>query len=126
MYPSIPTQYKVFVNERGLFEGFTSGRPGYIRLWALENIMEFNADLSVDELAPGYIAFAGNGAGEVAAFDGTGAVFMLPMIGMEAQYADPIASSFSELAGRFKYSRRPSVVMRVWRQFKFLFHPLRK
>ena len=34
------------------------------------------------------------------AFDGSGAVFMLPMIGMEPQYANRIANSWREVAER--------------------------
>jgi hypothetical protein len=60
-----------------------------------------NDDIEIYQRAPGYLAFAGNGGGEVLAFDEYGAVFMLPMIGMEPQYALKVANTFGELASRF-------------------------
>jgi hypothetical protein len=101
-YPPLPAEYRNYLTGNGAFEGFTFGDPGYIALWTLEDIPRNNADLQVHELAPGYVAFAGNGGGEVLAFDESGAVFMLPMIGMEPQYAIRIADSFVELAARFE------------------------
>jgi hypothetical protein len=38
----------------------------------------------------------------VLAFDRSGFVYKLPMIGMESKYAIKIANSFSELADRFE------------------------
>lgn len=102
MYPPLPDSYTEFLNNRGAFEGFTDGQPGYIAMWKHEELTEFNRDLSVSELAPGFIAFAGNGGGDVLAFDTAGEVFMLPMIGMESRYANRIADSFSELVARFQ------------------------
>lgn len=34
--------------------------------------------------------------------DNTGAVLMLPMIGMEPDFVTPVAGTFEELAGRFE------------------------
>jgi hypothetical protein len=52
--------------------------------------------------APGFLAFAGNGGGEVLAFDAIGAVYMIPLIGMEAEQAIKIADSFAEFAETFE------------------------
>ena len=52
--------------------------------------------------APGFLAFAGNGGGEVLAFDALGAVYMIPLIGMEAEQAVKIANSFTEFAQTFE------------------------
>ena len=52
--------------------------------------------------APGFLAFAGNGGGEVLVFDATGAVYTLPLIGMEPQYAIKIADSLAEFADTFE------------------------
>jgi hypothetical protein len=38
----------------------------------------------------------------VLAFDASGAVFLLPMVGVEPQYAIKIADSFAELEARFE------------------------
>jgi len=48
------------------------------------------------------VAFAGNGGGEIYAFDTVGAVFMLPMIGMEPEAAIKVADDFLELARGFQ------------------------
>lgn len=101
MYPAIPREYEQYLESQGLFEGFTTGNTHYVVLWPLERIPGYNADLSVVEYAPGFVAFAGNGGGEVFAFDAEGAVFQLPMIGMEGQYAIPVAPSFKEFADQF-------------------------
>jgi hypothetical protein len=94
--PAIPTEYLEFIQAHGTFEGFTSdqGEPGYVELWAPEAIPRINKEIEVETLAPGFLAFAGNGGGEVLAFDVAGAVYMLPMIGMEPGCAIQIASDF--------------------------------
>ena len=103
--PKIPAQYTDFVNSKGLFEGFTSddSEPGYLELWTIEDISGNNLDIEIEKYALGFLAFAGNGGGEVLAFDSSGAVYMLPLIGMESRHAKKIAHSFLDLAGRFSY-----------------------
>jgi len=102
--PPIPSEYLEFLSTRELFEGSTinGAPPGYIALWAIEDLAKNNVDIQIEEYAPGYLAFAGNGGGEVLAFDHSGMVFMLPMIGMKADQAVKIADSFTELAARFQ------------------------
>ena len=99
---ALPEQYQAFAEEFGLFEGFIEGDPGYIQLWAPERLQELNSEILIEEFAPDYLAFASNGANELFVFDSTGAVFMLPLIGMESDSAIRIASSFRELARRFR------------------------
>jgi hypothetical protein len=100
----IPVEYEQFLLTHGAFEGFTSGEemPGYVALWSLEEIPGNNTDIEIQRYAPGYLAFAGDGGGEVLAFDASGAVYMLPLIGMEPRCALKVAKSFSELAARFE------------------------
>jgi len=99
----MPSQYVEYIDTNGLFEGFTTDddSPGYIALWNLEEIPGNNRGIDVERLAPGFIAFAGNGGGEVLAFDASGAVFMLPMIGMAPDCAIRVADDFQSLAMRF-------------------------
>ena len=99
---SFPAEYQRYLESHGLFEGNTSGDPGYIALWSIADIPSNNADIRIEEYAPGYLAFAGDGGGEVLAFNSAGEVFMLPLIGMEPRYARKVAASFSELASRFE------------------------
>ncbi|MFP3756239.1 hypothetical protein SB751_20295 [Cupriavidus sp. SIMBA_020] len=104
MLPSIPRQYIDYLAAHGVFEGFTleGARPGYVALWPVKEIAGNNSDVEVETYAPGFLAFAGNGCGELLAFDPTGAVFMLPMIGMAPECAIRIADSFLDLAMRFE------------------------
>lgn len=102
--PDIPAEYEAFLEAHGVFEGFTTGdgQPGYVALWALDDIPGNNADIEIQEYAPGFVAFAGDGGGEVLAFDAFGAVFALPLVGMEPRYAIKVAGSFGELEERFE------------------------
>lgn len=100
---ALPDDLKHFIAKHGLFEGFTcNNSPGYVELWAIENIPEENTTIEMNVYAPGFLAFAGNGGGEVLAFDAAGAVYMIPLIGMEAEQAIKIADSFAELAETFE------------------------
>lgn len=105
MMPSIPNEYINYVRAKGAFEGLTRDEtePGYVALWSLEELAKNNADIEIEMYAPGFVAFGGSGGGEVLAFDATGAVFMLPLIGMEPKYATRIADDFKELTTRFKF-----------------------
>jgi hypothetical protein len=100
--PPLPAEFAQFIATHGAFEGFTSDDPGYIALWPLEEIQANNAGIGIEEYAPGFVAFAGNGGGEVLAFDGSGVVYTLPMIGLAANAAVKVADSFHELAARFE------------------------
>lgn len=61
-----------------------------------------NAAMEADACAPGFIAFAGDGGGEVFMFDNAGAIYLLPMIGMETVAAMPVAENFLELCKGFQ------------------------
>lgn len=56
----------------------------------------------MDVYAPGFRAFAGNGSGQVLAFDAASAVYMIPLIGMKAEQAIKVADSFAEFAETFE------------------------
>ncbi|KQV40169.1 SMI1/KNR4 family protein [Massilia sp. Root335] len=100
---SLPDDLKYFIAEHGLFEGLTrNDSPGYVELWPIEGIPQENKAIEMDVCAPGFLAFAGNGSGEVLAFDAVGAVYMIPLIGMEAESAIKIADSFTEFAETFE------------------------
>jgi hypothetical protein len=99
----LPVELKNFIAERGLFEGFTrNDSPGYVVLWAVDGIPKSNADIEIETYAPGFLAFAGNGGGEILAFDAAGAVYMLPLVGMASDEAIMIASSFSDFSETFE------------------------
>jgi len=100
---ALPDDLKQFITEHGLFEGFTRNDiPGYVELWAIEDIPQENMAIEMEVYAPGFLAFAGNGGGEVLAFDAVGAVYTIPLIGMEVEHAIKIADSFAEFAETFE------------------------
>jgi hypothetical protein len=100
---TVPDNLKHFIAERGLFEGFTrNDSPGYVELWSIEDIPQQNKAIQIDVYAPGFLAFAGNGGGEVLAFDATGTVYMLPLIGMGPEQAIKVADSFAQFAETFE------------------------
>lgn len=102
MSPILPPAYQAFMAERGPFEGDTDGLPGYIAMWSIDELAGLNADFDVRGLAPGFLAFAGDGGCELLAFDAQGQVWMLPAVGMSVDQAWRVAGSFDELARRFR------------------------
>lgn len=70
--------------------------PGYMVLWPADKISQYDAEYQVAKYAPGFLSFGTNGGGELLAFDESGAVFCLPSIGLEPQYASPVADSWEQ------------------------------
>jgi hypothetical protein len=63
---TLPADLKHFIADHGLFEEFTrNDSQGYVELWAVEDIIEENQAIEMGVHAPGFLAFAGNGGGEV-------------------------------------------------------------
>ena len=98
----LPPQYLEFIETTKVVECFTSDEPGYIQFWRVDELDKINADVETELNAPDYFGFGSNGGGEMIAFDKAGAVFKLPFIGMETQYAIRIADSFDELVQRLE------------------------
>ena len=103
LLPSIPNDYVEYIKATGAYECNTheDAQPGYAVLWSFEEIAQGNSDIEIETYAPGFIAFGGDGGGELLVFDGTGAIFMLPMVGMQPDCAIRIAENFQELVSRF-------------------------
>ena len=95
---SLPSDYSQFLRERNGGEGFVG--DNFLILWKAEELEIFNREYEVDQYAPGLLLFGSNGSGEAYGFD-TRSVAMpivrVPFIGMELQYAEPIADSFTDL-----------------------------
>jgi hypothetical protein len=102
--PSIPADYAAYLQARGAFECFVNGDdgPGYAALWPLEQLQDNNAGYGLELYAPGFVAFGSNGGGELLCFDGMGAVYMLPAIGMEPDAAIRVADTFDEFTRSFE------------------------
>jgi len=86
MRPSIPADFLGYVQGEGVDASSTQGDPG--------------DSYHVDENAPGFVGFGSDGGGEMLAFDGSGAVYMIPFVGMCVGDAKKIASSWNEVAAR--------------------------
>ena len=98
----LPEDYVAYLEGDGVSEAATDGDPGYLQLWHPDEIEEMNQKIGVPEIVPGFLGFGSDGGGELLAFDEQGAVFMLPMVGMEARYARKIADSWSDIRERIK------------------------
>jgi hypothetical protein len=83
-------------------EGSLTVEPGWFQLWPPEQVEGWNREYCVHEFAPGFVGFGSNGGGELFAFDASGRVVMLPMIGMSPQTATLVANSWSEFVQKIE------------------------
>ncbi len=84
-----------WINE-GFVEGELSVKPEWYVLWQPEELEEFNQDYQLSDYAPGFVAFGGNGGGELLVVNDASEVFCMPAIGMATDQATKIASSLTE------------------------------
>jgi len=96
----LPNEYVVYAETDGVSEACTEGNPGYFALWHPDEIEANNQNLDIASRAPGFLGFGTDGGGELLVFDATGAVFMLPLVGMEPKHAQRIADSWNEVVQR--------------------------
>ncbi|MHC6526848.1 SMI1/KNR4 family protein [Vibrio splendidus] len=86
-------------------EGFVGEE--YLILWKAEELIPFNKEYEADKYAPGIFLFGSNGGGEGFGFDTRSKPYKIveiPFIGMDLQYATPVAESFTHLLERMKVS----------------------
>lgn len=93
----LPEEYVRYCAGDGPKEGGLSVQPLWFQLWPAGQVEQLNREYRVAEFAPGFLGFGSNGSGELLAFDATGRVFMIPLVGMSAEDARPVADSWSEL-----------------------------
>ncbi|GAA5445230.1 hypothetical protein Misp06_03428 [Microbulbifer sp. NBRC 101763] len=97
MNVTLPQEYIEFLKSSDQLWGETDYELGeYFELEPLDTIEKMNKDIGIVQAAPGFIAFACDGGGEVFVFDESGQIFILPLIGMEPGAAVKLASSWSE------------------------------
>ena len=97
MKVTLPTEYIKFFKSLDQLWGETDYEfGGYFELEPLDKIEKMNNDIGIAQDAPGFIAFACDGGGEVFVFDESGQIFILPLIGMEPSVAVKLASSWNE------------------------------
>jgi hypothetical protein len=90
----LPGEYLNFLRRANGGEGFVG--EAYAMLWRCEDLIEYNRSYEVAELAPGFFLIGSNGGGEAYAFNltsGSSALYQLPFVGMESQYANHVADS---------------------------------
>jgi len=95
MIVQLPSDYVDFISRTKILSAETNVDSD-IEFEPLDQVIEFNSDIEIEDHAPGYIAFACDGGNEVFAFNSEGAVFLLPMVGMEPQVAEKLADSWVE------------------------------
>lgn len=101
---ALPMSYLDFLKAHNGGEGFIG--DNYIIFWRAEELTDFNREYEVATYAPGVLLFASDGGGEGYGFDTEDAampIVRIPFIGMDRQYATPIARDlpglFALLAG---------------------------
>ncbi|PID44177.1 MAG: cell wall assembly protein [Proteobacteria bacterium] len=101
----LPDDYLSVLSESNGGEGFVGEE--YFILWKAEELISFNKEYEVEKYAPGIFLFGSNGGGEGFGFDTRTKpykVVEIPFIGMDLQYATPVADSFTHLLERMKAS----------------------
>jgi hypothetical protein len=68
--------------------------PWICEFWPLAEVEQRNSDYEVTSNAPGYLAFASNGGGEMYAICPSGAIVCLAFVGMSPREAMLIADSW--------------------------------
>jgi hypothetical protein len=99
---TLPTQYVLYFAGDGPKEGELAIEPGWFQLWSPADAERLNREYHVQQVAPGFLGFGSNGGGEMLAFDAEGRVVMIPFVGLSADEARPVASSWSEFVERIK------------------------
>lgn len=98
---ALPQSYLDFLKHHNGGEGFIGEE--YFIFWQAQELSDFNRDYQVETYAPGIFLFGADGAGEGYGFDIEDAampIVRVPFIGMERQYAEPVAQSLTELFAR--------------------------
>lgn len=98
---ALPENYLEFLRAHNGGEGFIG--DNYIVFWEAEEVIDFNREYEVESYAPGIFLFASDGGGEGYGFDTLDAampVVRIPFIGIERQYAIPVASDLPDLFAR--------------------------
>ncbi|OWP71540.1 SMI1/KNR4 family protein [Pseudomonas sp. K2I15] len=79
-------------------EGFIGDH--YMVFWEAQELADFNREYEVETYAPGIFLFGSDGGGEGYGFDTNEAlmpIVRIPLIGMERQYAEPVARDVPDL-----------------------------
>jgi hypothetical protein len=108
----LPSDYIAFLRRFNGGEGPLSFEPGWVQLWAADEVLDLNAGYGVCELWPDYLAIGTNGGGELMLFErlGTrfGPIVMIPYIPLDPDLRVGVCSSFAHLINGLDTSEAPS------------------
>lgn len=80
-------------------EGFVGDDGGYLQLWAVEEIVEYNQTLDAGRLVPGVVLFASNGADDLYGVGTVGGHLeygVYPAVGLDAKSGERLAGGWTE------------------------------
>jgi hypothetical protein len=103
---NFPESYKRFMTECDGGEGFVGDR--HLILWRMSELIGFNMEYEVAQYASGLLIFGSNGGGEAFAFDIRDAkmkIVMVPFIGMNLEYARPLAGTFENFLSNLAHEK---------------------
>lgn len=92
----LPTDYEQFMRKMNGGEGFVGN--GYVIIYPIEKLLEYNSGYRFEEYVPGLFLFGTNGGGEAFAFDRRNedwSIVMVPFIPLELREAVTIAPRFA-------------------------------
>ncbi|RPJ52068.1 MAG: SMI1/KNR4 family protein [Acidobacteria bacterium] len=106
---NLPPDYRAFLRQADGAEGFV-GEGGYVILWPVEKLLEWNEAYEVEEYAPGLVLFGSSGGGEAYAFDsreGQMDVVAVPFVGMDLSEVARISMTFAEFLEALSEGTKP-------------------
>jgi hypothetical protein len=95
---ALPVDYVDFALVTNGADGAVGG-GGYLSLWRIDEIAQFNKDYRVSDFAPGLVLFGSDGGGEAFAFDARDAsmaIVQVPFVGMSLSEVQPLAKNFND------------------------------
>ena len=96
----LPEDYLALLHYSNGGEGVLGIEPGWLQLWASEDVLEHNKGYEIEEAIPGFFGLGSSGGGELLAFDTRSKqpwkIVMIPFIAMSAELAVVIAKDFEE------------------------------
>ncbi|MDR3455817.1 MAG: hypothetical protein P4N60_00105 [Verrucomicrobiae bacterium] len=96
----VPDDFVRYLQSGASRSGELADFPLWFEIWPDEQLEQWNKEYEVEKYAPGFFGFAGDGGGEMYAFGPDGAIYALPLIGMEPKVAKRLAASWSEFENK--------------------------
>ena len=95
----LPKTYLQFLLQGNGGEGELGIEPGWLQMWPVEKVMEYNNGYEIPQWLPRFFGFGSNGGGELFAFDlqspRPGKIYMIPFGDMREEQAMLIAEDFT-------------------------------